>query len=108
MNGKLVQMADVKTLNDFKLLQIGWIYDINFPRAFQIVRENEYLEMIRDALPEISVRVAEIYERARAHLGRNSLPLIHNSSCDPIFQFRIGKIPFGILHIKDIVPIPYL
>jgi len=72
MNGKLVQMADVKTLNDFKLLQIGWIYDINFPRAFQIVRENEYLEMIRDALPEISVRVAEIYERARAHLGRNS------------------------------------
>jgi len=72
MNGKLVQMADVKTLNDFKLLQIGWIYDINFPRTFQIVRENGYLEMIRDALPETSVRVAEIYERARAHLERNS------------------------------------
>jgi len=72
MNGKLVQMADVKTLNDFKLLQIGWIYDINFPRAFQIVRENGYLEMIRDALPKTSVRVAEIYERARAHLESNS------------------------------------
>ena len=42
--------------------------------AFQIVRENGYLEMIRDALPETSVRVVEIYERARAHLERNSSP----------------------------------
>jgi len=72
MNGKLAQMADLKTLNDFKLLQIGWIYDINFPRTFQIVRENGYLEMILNALPETSVRVAEIYRRARAHLERNS------------------------------------
>ena len=67
-------MADVKTLNDFKLLQIGWVYDINFPRTFQIVRENGYLEMIRDALPETSVRVAEIYQQARTHLERNSYP----------------------------------
>jgi hypothetical protein len=72
MKGRPAQMADLKTLNDFKLLQIGWIYDINFPRTFQIVRENGYLEMIRDALPQGSVRVAEIYERARAHLERNS------------------------------------
>jgi HD superfamily phosphodiesterase len=72
MNGQLAHMADLKTLNDFKLLQIGWIYDVNFPRTFQIVRENGYLEMIRDALPQTSVRVAEIYEQARAHLERNS------------------------------------
>jgi hypothetical protein len=72
MNGKIVQMTDVKTLNDFKLLQIGWIYDINFPRAFQIVRENGYLELIRDALPETSVRVAKSYAGARAHLEQNS------------------------------------
>ena len=72
MNGQLVQMADLKTLNDFKLLQIGWIYDVNFPRTFQIVRENGYLEMIRNALSRTSVRVAEIYEKARAHLERNS------------------------------------
>jgi len=72
MNGQLVQMADLKTLNDFKLLQIGWIYDINFPRTFQIIRENGYLEMIRDALPDSSARAAEVYERARAHLERSS------------------------------------
>ncbi|MDY7036764.1 MAG: HD domain-containing protein [Thermodesulfobacteriota bacterium] len=71
MNGKLVQMTDLKTLNDFKMLQIGWIYDINFPRTFEIIRDNEYLEIIRDALPETSSRAAEVYERARAHLESN-------------------------------------
>jgi len=72
MNGKLVQMTDLKTLNDFKVLQIGWVYDINFPRTFEIIRENKYLEMISGSLPETSVRAAEVYERARAHLERNS------------------------------------
>ena len=72
MNGKIAQMADLKTLNDFKLLQIGWVYDINFPRTFQMVRENGYLEIIRYALPRKSVRAAEIYERARAYLERNA------------------------------------
>ena len=68
MNGKLVQMDDLKTLNDFKMLQIGWIYDINFPRTFQIIKENKYLEMLRDALPKTSTRVEEVYERARTYL----------------------------------------
>ncbi len=72
MNGRLVRMADLRTLQDFKLLQIGWIYDVNFPRTFQIVRERKYLEAIRDALPEKSARVTEVYERARAYLERNA------------------------------------
>jgi len=72
MNGKLVQMADLKTLQDFKLLQIGWIYDVNFPRTFQIVREKKYLETIRNALPRDSSCIKEVYERARAHLSRNT------------------------------------
>jgi hypothetical protein len=71
-NGKLAQMTDLRTLNDFKLLQIGWIYDVNFPRTFQIVREKVYLESIRDALPQRSVRATEIYKQARAYLERNS------------------------------------
>ena len=71
MNSRLVQMADLKTLNDFKLLQMGWIYDVNFPRTFQIIRENGYLEVIRDALTFTSDRTSEIYERARSHLDQH-------------------------------------
>jgi HD superfamily phosphodiesterase len=72
MNGRLVQTADLKTLQDFKLLQIGWIYDVNFPRTFQIVAEKKYLEAIRDALPKKSSRLTEIYERARTHLEQKA------------------------------------
>jgi len=72
MKGELVQIADLKTLNDFKSLQIGWVYDINFPRTFQIIHEKRYLEKIREALPKKSVRAEEIYRKARAYLERNS------------------------------------
>jgi hypothetical protein len=72
MKGNLVQMTDLESLNDFKLLQLGWIYDLNFPRTFQIVRERMYLEKIRQALPSNSTRVTEIYDRVQAYMLRNS------------------------------------
>ncbi len=71
MNGSLVRMADLRTLNDFKLLQMGWIYDVNFPRTFQIVREKGYLEAIRDALSCMSTRTSDVYSRARSYLDRH-------------------------------------
>ncbi len=71
MKGDLVRMADLRILNDFKLLQIGWIYDLNFHRTFQIVQERKYLEKIRGALPENSDRVSKVYERAVAYLNMN-------------------------------------
>ena len=72
MNGKLVQMDDLRTLHDFKLLQIGWIYDVNFPRTFQIVQERRYLEKIHDTLPREMPWIRAVYERASAYLERNS------------------------------------
>ena len=68
MKGNIVKMADLETLNDFKLLQIGWIYDVNFHRTFQIVQERGYLEKIRQALPSGSIRIKAVYERALAYL----------------------------------------
>jgi len=68
MKGNIVKMTDLETLNDFKLLQIGWIYDVNFRRTFQIVREKGYLEKIRHALPENSLRVKSVYEQALRYL----------------------------------------
>ncbi len=73
MKGRLVKMADLKTVNDFKLLQMGWIYDANFPRTFQIVREKAYLEVIRDALSIMSDRTSDVYGRARSYLDRHCL-----------------------------------
>jgi hypothetical protein len=56
IEGKIVEVAHLKNLNDFKLLQIGWIYDINFIPTFQRIKERKYIEMIRDVLPESKKR----------------------------------------------------
>ena len=65
--GRIVKTASLRTLNDFKLLQMAWIYDVNFPRTFQLIRDRGYLEVIRDALPQ-SETIDEIYGKVRAYL----------------------------------------
>jgi len=67
MAGRIVRTTCLKTLNDFKMLQMGWIYDVNFPRTFELVRERGYLEKIRDVLPQTR-KVSEIYSAARSYL----------------------------------------
>ncbi|MCU0473765.1 MAG: HD domain-containing protein [Bacteroidales bacterium] len=61
MNRQIVDMKHVKNLNDIKLLQAGWIYDISFKPTLYLVKERRYLEMIREALPE-STEIDEIFD----------------------------------------------
>ncbi len=51
MSEKIAKIENLKTLNDFKLLQIGWVFDINFIRTLQIVANKKYLDIIFDYLP---------------------------------------------------------
>jgi len=52
MGNRIVTFDHVKTLNDFKLLQVSWLFDINFYPAFQAVQSRRYIEMIKDVLPK--------------------------------------------------------
>jgi HD superfamily phosphodiesterase len=70
MGGKIVRVDNLRTLNDFKVLQMGWVFDVNFPRTFQLVRERRYLEIIRDTLPP-SDRVSEIFARVHSCLEKH-------------------------------------
>lgn len=47
----IVNIKHIKNMNDFKLLQMGWIYDINFTPALRKIAEREYLQRIRAVLP---------------------------------------------------------
>lgn len=68
MGGRIVNIRHLKNLNDFKLLQIGWIYDINFVQTLQCVQERGYLEMIRDVLPK-SEKIAEIFNVLQTYIS---------------------------------------
>ncbi len=60
--GKAVVIGHLKVLNDFKLLQLGWVSDINFAPTLAILYERGYLRKIRDSLPA-SQAIDHIYSR---------------------------------------------
>jgi hypothetical protein len=72
LNERIVDISHVRNLNDFKLLQVGWVFDINFDPTFRRVRDRRYLEMIRSVLPETG-EIWEIFDvalrRLHAHTG---------------------------------------
>ena len=71
MNERIVDIDHVKNLNDFKLLQLGWIFDINFNPTFRCIKDRHYLEMIRDVLTETD-EIREIFDVVRRHVSRKS------------------------------------
>lgn len=69
--GRMVRLPDVRTLNDFKLLQIGWVYDLNFPAAFRLLDRCGFLASIAETLPKTddvqrAVGRAMVYLKHRA------------------------------------------
>ncbi len=62
-NRQMVQMSTLKTLNDFKLLQLAWIYDLNFEISLRILESRHYIDGIAKTLPrskEISSALAAL------------------------------------------------
>jgi HD superfamily phosphohydrolase YqeK len=60
-------MKDMKTLNDFKLLQIGWVYDLNFVPSFQVVQNHNIIERIEAVLPQ-SKKITEAVSHAKDYV----------------------------------------
>ena len=67
MNEAVVKYEDLTTLNDFKLLQMGWVFDINFGPSFEIIKEKEYIERLYDTLPQTPV-TKQIYTKIKSYL----------------------------------------
>ena len=70
-DGKMIGMQQLRSLNDFKLLQMAWIYDINYQPTFQMIQERGYIKKIRDVLPA-SNKIDQIYYRILHHLKKCS------------------------------------
>ncbi|MDQ1276135.1 MAG: hypothetical protein QG610_1710 [Euryarchaeota archaeon] len=53
LNNRMAKISDMKNRNDVKLLRLSWIFDINFPATFSLLKEYGYLEKIMSSLPDI-------------------------------------------------------
>jgi putative nucleotidyltransferase with HDIG domain len=49
---KLAPISGLKTINDFKLMQLSWIYGLHFRQSFRLMAENDFIRRIASALPQ--------------------------------------------------------
>ena len=61
---RTINYSELQTINDAKLLQIGWIFDINYPQSLARMRQAGHIDSIIDLLPdEESLRKVAGYVR---------------------------------------------
>jgi hypothetical protein len=67
--GGIADVNDLVYLNDLKLMQMAWVFDLNFTPSFHMVRRRQYLEGIYASMPR-DHRVQEAYRCVRAYLAK--------------------------------------
>jgi hypothetical protein len=65
---KLVLLSSLKTLTDFKLLQLAWIFDLNFPASLRIVAQRQYIDRFALTLPKTG-DIADAVDAVREYLN---------------------------------------
>lgn len=63
---KLVLKSKVKSEIDIKILQLSWVYDLNFKPSFEILLHNRYLEKIYGSLPKNDL-IIQIYRKVKVY-----------------------------------------
>ena len=66
---KLLDKNEVKTLNDLKLLQVSWLFDLNFCQSICLVRKRGHLERIFNTLPQ-TPRIRELEAFIQSFVSR--------------------------------------
>jgi len=52
LRGELLDYGGLRTLNDMKLLQLGWVYDVNFAATLERIKQRRFLETLTGFLPQ--------------------------------------------------------
>jgi len=60
------QLRDARTVNDAILMQISWVFDVNFSQSMQLVLERDYISRLLAFLPQTDAIRAAV-DRARSH-----------------------------------------
>jgi putative nucleotidyltransferase with HDIG domain len=54
MDGRRIDYNELQTLNDMKLCNLGWVYDVNFTVTLKRIKQRKFLQMLIDLLPHTS------------------------------------------------------
>jgi putative nucleotidyltransferase with HDIG domain len=78
LHGRLIDYDELRTLNDAKLVQLGWVYDVNFPATLKRIRKRQFLEKLLEFLPrtdDIEMVREQIFQYVQARLSKERQPL---------------------------------
>ncbi len=48
---RIASLSSLRTLNDFKLMKLSWVYDFNFKSSLRLLRERRYISRLLETLP---------------------------------------------------------
>jgi hypothetical protein len=68
LSEQLVGYEKLNTLNDFKLCQIGWVYDLNFSASLERLESSSLLDEIFKFLPR-TPEIAEVRRKIRSYIA---------------------------------------
>ncbi len=71
-SGKMVSKDFIKTREDLKVMQLSWVYDLNFRASFRILSTGQFVDRIYRTLPKRDV-VFDIYRSVRIYVGNQFL-----------------------------------
>jgi len=54
LRGESIDYGDLRSMNDMKLMQLGWIHDINFTVTLEQIKHRRYLETLMSFLPDMA------------------------------------------------------
>lgn len=51
-DGRILKLTEVKTVDEFKILQLSWLFDLNFTESFRIFHKRGYMKCYTKLLPD--------------------------------------------------------
>jgi len=64
--GKMVSKKNVVSEMDVKIMQLSWVFDLNFKPSFEFLSKSRYLEVIYSSLPKNDL-IIEIYRKIKVY-----------------------------------------
>jgi hypothetical protein len=89
LKGQSVDYRKLKTLEDAKLLQMGWVYDVNFRATLRRLKERRYMESLAEMLPktpQVSAVCNSILTFVNDHVGRDGNEVREKSYHSPVTE----------------------
>lgn len=66
-SGKIALLEDMKTMNDYRLLLLSMVYDLNYKYTFRILSEKQYPQKIYETLPKRD-QIIDIYRSLKLYI----------------------------------------